>query len=469
MPTKNTKIVCTLGPSSDSVEEIQSLISAGMNVARLNFSHGTHKHHKLLINNIRKAAKLSKKTIGILQDLQGPKIRVLTKNKESFQVKKREQINIGIEKTPKKYNFAFSHKEVLIDAKKGHKILINDGLIEGEIKSKSKDHITVQVKTSGEIKNGNGLSFPNSKLTVPEITKKDLEDLKFGLKNDIDFIALSFVKSSKSIEDLRKLISKKRKTTPIVAKIERHEAVENLESIIESADCIMVARGDLGTDIPAEMVPIIQKRIISISNRLGKPVITATQVLQSMIENPRPTRAEVSDAANAVFDHTDAIMLSNETAVGKYPAKATKMLSKVSNAVEDQLRKYEELLEHTPNKHLTKLNAAVLNACELAIDSNAKAIVIYTDDGFTAQQVSKHRLYVPIITITPSEEVQKRLTLAWGINKVYIKKFSKNIHRKHKQIIKYLKTSHVVKINDKVVVLTNASKKESTISLSQIT
>jgi len=468
MLIKNTKIVCTLGPSTDSVEKISELIKAGMNVARLNFSHGTHKHHKFLINNIRKAEKLTKQTIGILQDLQGPKIRILTENNQTFEVKKGEIIEIGIEKNPKKLRFAFSHHEVIKDVKKNDIMLINDGLVEGKIISKSKNSLKFQIKTPSEIKNGNGLSFPNSTITVPEITKKDIEDLKFGLKNNVDFIALSFVKSAQSIEDLRKIIIKKRKTTPIIAKIERHQAVTNLESIIQSADAVMVARGDLGTDIPAEQVPIIQKRIISISNRLGKPVITATHVLQSMIDNPRPTRAEVSDAANAVFDHTDAIMLSNETAVGAYPINATKMLSKVAKTVEDQLKIHSELLEHTPTQDLTKLNSTVLNACELAMDAKAKAIIIYTENGFTAKQVAKHRIYIPIITITPNKQVPKRLTLVWGINKVFIEKFSNNIHRRQRQILSFIKKNHVVKTNDKVIILTNASQKESTISLTQI-
>lgn len=468
MLTKNTKIVCTLGPATESVEKITKLIKYGMNVARLNFSHGTHENHKLLINNIRKAEKETESTIGIMADLQGPKIRIKTEKKESTHIKKGEKIRIGSKTLFKTFEFYISHKEILNDIKVSQKILINDGILEGKIITKTKNYFEVQFTTQGEIKNGNAISFPDSTITIPEITKKDIEDLNFALKNKVDFIALSFVKSEKSIENLRLMISKKGLKTPIIAKIERHEAIENLENIIKSADAVMVARGDLGTDIPPEQVPIIQKKIISTSNRYGKAVITATQVLQSMIENPKATRAEISDAANAIFDHTDAIMLSNETAVGAYPENATKTLNEVAKAIEYELKKDGDLIEHTPNKHMSKLNASSLNACELAEDSHAKFIIVYTNDGYTAQQVSKHRTYIPIITITPNKQVKRILTLTWGINKVFIKKFPKNLNRKNEQILSFIKKNKIAKTGDKIVVLTNSSTNESTIYINQI-
>ncbi len=457
---KNTKIVCTLGPSSDSVSEITKLIQAGMNVARLNFSHGTYDHHKKIIKNIHIAEKQCKKTIGILQDLQGPKIRVENLN-ESIKVKKGNKLTFSNKKNQHLYiNYSNLTKYV----KKGHRIFINDGLIEIVVVSVSPKNNTLNTKVvfGGEIKNGNGVNFPDSNITIPTITEKDKKDLKFGLKQNVDFIALSFVKDANDIHQLRKLI----KHQKIIAKIERHEAVKNLKEIIKAADGVMVARGDLGTNIPAEQVPIVQKRIIKLANKYAKPVITATQVLQSMVTESRATRAEISDAANAIFDHTDAIMLSNETAVGKYAFKATQTLSKVATVTEAEIQKYSELVEYVQNAHhnMASLNASCQNACELALKTKADAIILYTEDGYTSNHIARHRLYIPIITITPSAQIKRQLTLTWGINQIYIKKFSKNNSQKIEQIINYLKKEKAVKKNQKIIILCHASKKESLIS-----
>jgi len=461
MYTKNTKVVCTLGPSSDSVTEIVALINAGMNVARLNFSHGTYSHHKMIINNVHKAEKITGKTIGILQDLQGPKIRIGEMPEEGIEVKKGKEFLLTPQKIRgEKGTIPITYSSLNKDVKKGHMILIEDGLIVVQAIRKTSKGIICKVKFGGLIKTRKGVNFPDSNVSVPTITAKDKKDLKFGLKNKVDFVALSFVKSKKDITALRKLIKTK---TPIIAKVERHEAVKNLKEIIKTADGVMVARGDLGSDLPPEQVPIVQKRMIALANKFGKPVILATQVLQSMIEKSSPTRAEISDAANAVYDHTDAIMLSNESAVGKYPAKAARTLTKVATAVEKELQKHEELLQEivSPRK-MSALSAACLNTAEIAQQSNADAIIVYTSDGYTARNIAKHRLYTPIITVTPSKRTARELTLVWGINKVIVKKATE------KTIIKLLKKEKLVRKDDNLVIIFNASKKQSTISTTKI-
>jgi pyruvate kinase len=461
---KNTKVVCTLGPSSDSVNEILALIKAGMNVARLNFSHGTYESHLKLIQNIHKAENLTKTRIGILQDLQGPKIRIGEMPEDGIQIKKDEVFTITTkdikgEKTKNKIIIPLTYKNVCRDVKKNATVLINDGLLEAIVVNKRKNELILKAKTSGIIKHGNGINFPNSSISAKTITEKDLKDLEFGLKNNVDFVALSFVKSKKDIEDLRKIIEHKGKNTPIIAKIERHEAVAHLKEIIKSADGVMVARGDLGTDIPPEHVPLVQKRIINIANEYGKPVITATQVLQSMVKNPVPTRAEISDAANAVFDHTDAIMLSNETAVGKYPTRASMVLTKVAHSVEEEMQKHKELKEYVfPNtKKMRKTLMTCEKACELAIKIKASAIFAYTDGGFTARQVARYRIYTPIITLTPFEKTARELTLVWGINKVLVKKFPKETNKKLQNIVNFIVRERLAKKGQKIVIVCNAS------------
>jgi pyruvate kinase len=461
MYTKNTKVVCTLGPSSDSVSEIVALINAGMNVARLNFSHGSHPSHKKIIDNVHKAEKITGKTIGILQDLQGPKIRIGEMPEEGILVKKGEEFLLTPQKVKgKKGIIPITYNNLTKDVKKGHTILIDDGLIEVTAIKKNPKGIICKVKFGGMIKTRKGVNFPDSNVSVPTITAKDKKDLKFGQKMKVDFVALSFVKSKKDLIDLRKLM---KTTTPIIAKVERHEAVKNLKEIIKASDGVMVARGDLGSDLAPEQVPIVQKRMIALSNKYGKPVILATQVLQSMVENSSPTRAEISDAANAVYDQTDAIMLSNESAVGKYPAKAARTLTKVAIAVEKELQKHKELLQEIVSpRRMSALNAACLNAAEIAQQSNANAIVVYTSDGYTAKNIAKHRLYTPIITVTPSKKTARELTLVWGINKVLIKKATE------KTIINLLKKEKLVRKGDNLVIIFNASNKQSTISTTKI-
>lgn len=473
MYTKNTKIVCTLGPSTDSFTEISNLVSAGMDVARLNFSHGTYSHHEKILKNLRKVEKITGKRIGVIQDLQGPKIRVGKMPEEGIIIKKGETIKLTtkpiIGKSEKQTIIPVQYKRITKDVGKGDTIFIDDGLIQLKVAKKTSTDLTCKVIIGGIVKNYKGINCPTASISQNPITEKDIADLKWGLKHDMDYIAISFVKSKKDIIALRELIEKRGKKTKIIAKIERHEAIKNLKEIIKESDAVMVARGDLGIEIPAEQVPIVQKRIIALSNKHGKPVITATQVLQSMIENAQATRAEISDAANAVFDHTDAIMLSNESAIGKYPFKATKTLSKVALTVEKELQKDNELLKTIfSEKALSSTNASCLNACQLAQNLNADAIIVYTEEGYTARKIAEHRIYIPIITVTPSEKVARELTLVWGIKKVLIKKISGEKEKKQENILKFLKAKKEIFSGDKVVIISNASQKQSLIQTIKI-
>jgi pyruvate kinase len=439
-----------------------------MNVARLNFSHGTYPHHLKMIKNLRIVEKKTGKRIGLLQDLQGPKIRIGEMPAAGVKLKKGQKVIlttkriIGSEKI-----MPVQYQNFIKDVKQKHSVLINDGLIELKVLKveKQKKQAICIVKNSGIVISHNGMNLPKTKTSIKSISEKDKEDLAFGLKNEVDFVALSFVRSAKDIKELRALIQGKKKDVPIIAKIETPDAVKNLKQVIKEADGVMVARGDLGIEIPAEQVPIVQKRIIHLANKYGKPVITATQVLQSMVTSPRATRAEISDAANAVFDHTDAIMLSNETSTGKYPFKAASTLTRVALTVEKEMSSHEELLENlSAQTAISQTKAACLSACELARDTNANFIVIYTKEGYTAKQTAKHRPYTPMIVVTPYEKTARELTLVWGLTAVLTKKLSDKSENRIKEIISLLRIKNLVKKGQKIVIVFSANNKEKLIS-----
>lgn len=473
---KYTKIVCTLGPSSDSITEITNLVQAGMNVARLNFSHGSYEHHTKLINNIRKIEKITGKRIGILQDLQGPKIRLGILPEEGIKIKKNEIVILTANKISAKntkdtnahfVRIPIQYKNLVKDVKTNDLILIGDGMIEIKVLKIVKDKIFCKTKIPGILKSNQGINVPTASISRSTITAKDKKDLKFGLKHKVDFIALSFVKSAKDIHALRKLIeaySNPPANIPIVAKIERHEAVTNLKEIIQTSDAVMVARGDLGVDIPPEQVPIVQKRIIALANKFAKPVITATEVLNSMVTSPRATRAEVSDAANAIFDHTDAIMLSNETSIGKYPAKATSTLSKVAAVVEQELQKYEELKLENFSQHSSQTCATCTNACEIASETNADFIVVVSETGYTARQIARCRHCIPIIVVTNKEKTARELTLVWGLNTIIVDKYLDKSENKIDRVIQLLKSKKIARKGKKIVIVCKTNKKENLIS-----
>jgi pyruvate kinase len=466
---KKTKIVCTLGPSSDECSSLEKMMSAGMNVARLNFSHGTYDHMKKVIKNIRKASKVTGKTVAILQDLQGPKIRVGELPNVGIELKKGATIILSTRGKKFKYKpyptIPVQYKNLHKDVEKGDPILLDDGYLEVVVDKKKGEHIFCTVKTGGTLKSHKGINCPTASISAETITKKDKKDLDFGLKQDIDYVALSFVKSAKDILELRDILKRKKKShVKIIAKIERHEAVENLESIAAVVDGLMVARGDLGIEVPAERVPIIQKEILHWGLLYGKPVIIATQVLESMIHNPRATRAEISDAATAVFEHADAIMLSAETSVGKYPLKAVRTLSKVANATEEEISKKEFLLHnHLFEEDMPITDATCYNAAVIAQQIEADAIVIITKSGYTAQQIMKHRPKTPVIAITHQEGVKRQLQMVWGIGTVLISKGKMGSQADaSKQVQKLLKDKHLCE--GKEVVIVNAGQRNNFIS-----
>ncbi len=464
MSKKQTKIVCTIGPASLEKATLKKMIQAGMNVARLNFSHQGYEIYQEVIKNIRQLEQEMGIRVAILQDLQGPKIRVGKMPQEGVVIKKGKTIIL----TPKNIIGNESHipvqyKKLTSDINKKDRILINDGLIELEVIKIANKNIHCKVITGGLVKTSKGINVPTASISAHPITAKDKRDLIFGIEHDVDYIALSFVKNAKNIEQLRDLIRRKQGRAKIIAKVERHEAVDNLEEIIKEADGVMVARGDMGVEISPEKVPLIQKKMIHLANIHGKPVITATEMLQSMVKNARPTRAEVSDVANAIFDHTDAIMLSNESAVGKYPVKAVGMMSKIAASTEKDLSRNQHFL---PNRLFYERRpvsyATCASAAKLAEEINAKLIITVTYSGFTTKHVSKHRIYIPIIAITENEKIARQLQLVWGVQKVFLAQV-KTADRE-KAVKKILLKNKLVKKNDKVVIVTNASNNEKTIS-----
>ncbi|MBA4336685.1 pyruvate kinase [bacterium] len=460
MRVQNTKFVCTLGPASESTKILEEMMRAGMDVARLNFSHGDYSHHAELIKNIRKIAKKLNIPLAIMQDLQGPKIRIGTISDNGIEVKKNEEIVLTCDKQSGK-KIPVQYKDLYRDVKRNSVLLIDDGLIELKVKKITNKDIVCICQNDGVIKKNKGINVPNGNITTAAITAKDKKDLIFGLKHGIDYVALSFIKEAKDVLDVKKLIGEK--NVKVIAKIERAQAVKNLDEIIAVADALMVARGDLAMEIGPEKVPIVQKEMIRKCNLAGKPVITATQMLQSMIDSPQPTRAEVSDTANAIFDHTDAIMLSNESAVGKYPVKAVKVFAKVAQTVEKELKKHNQLLPvRSINDKVDYYDALGFETCQLAEATNAKNIIVVTLSGKSAQYISKHRSYIPTIVITPSEKTKNQLSLLWGLNEIVIGKVGR---KKYLEDIKQiLEKNNSVKKGQKVVILYTHTKEKRIVS-----
>ncbi len=462
---RQTKIVATLGPASQGYAEICTLIRAGMNIVRLNFSHGKESEFKQIVKNIRKAAKDTGKVITILQDLQGPKIRV-GELAEPYPVKTGDLLTFS---TGKKKNVLHipECEDLPSQVKVGEALLIEDGLLRTKIVAKGKDFIQVKVLNPGVIKSHKGINIPDS--TLPPnatITEKDRKDVIFGLKTlKVDAVALSFVQNAKDIEELRSLMEKHdKRRIPIIAKIERREALKKLESIVEAADGIMVARGDLGIEIPAEQVPIEQRRIVAMARSKGKPVIIATQILQSMVENPIPTRAEVSDASQAIFEHSDAFMLSNESAVGKYPEEAVRTLARVAETAEAAMIREGHLfsIPPLPNDQKVVEENIALSACTIAENLKAKAIVLFTESGFTARVVLKHRPQTPVIILSPNEQMLKTLNLLWGAHQMWAYRGS----RHSDGILKFLIGKGALKKGDALIYIKLSSRKKSLVARS---
>ncbi|BGE82190.1 pyruvate kinase [Staphylococcus petrasii] len=415
---RKTKIVCTIGPASESEEMLEKLMKAGMNVARLNFSHGSHEEHKARIDTIRKVADKLGKTIGILLDTKGPEIRTHDMKDGLITLEKGKEVIVSmnqVEGTPEK--FSVTYGDLINDVELGSYILLDDGLIELQVKDidKAKGEVKCDILNTGELKNKKGVNLPGVRVNLPGITDKDAADIMFGIKEDVDYIAASFVRRPSDVLDIREILERENNhNITIFPKIENQEGIDNIEEILEVSDGLMVARGDMGVEIPPESVPIVQKDLIRKCNKLGKPVITATQMLDSMQRNPRATRAEASDVANAIYDGTDAVMLSGETAAGLYPEEAVKTMRNIAVSAE-AAQDYKKLLsDRTKLVETSLVNAIGVSVAHTALNLNVKAIVAATESGSTAVTISKYRPHSDIIAVTPSEHTARQLALVWG-------------------------------------------------------
>lgn len=462
---KRTKIICTIGPSSQDVKTLTKMMKAGMNACRLNFSHGTYENHSVLLDNIRKAAKITKSTITIIQDLQGPRIRLGKLPADGVLI---EQNKEYIFTTDKKYKdnykndkFYVTYENLHYDIQEGETILISDGLIKLEVLSVHKKDILAKVSIPGILKSNKGLNFPDTTLQISPITRKDTQDLAFGLAHDIDWVALSFVGSADHVHDLRLLIQRIERTLKIrnrypikiLPKIEKLEAINNIDEIINVSDGIMIARGDLGIELPPYKVPILQKKIIEKTLSVGKPVVVATQMLESMIQNSRPTRAEVSDIANAVIDHTDCIMLSGETAGGAYPVESVQVMA--ATAIETELSTLDDLVFGKEIEHLIGLpqTAIGLIAGVMAYTRQMDALITLTLDGSSVSAISRFRPEIPVFVGTPDDRLARQLNLLWGVYSFSLNSTSTQSSQMIQDFLKYLKKKKLISTGQRVLCL----------------
>lgn len=418
---RKSKIVCTIGPASESLENIKKLILAGMNVARLNFSHGDFEEHGARIKTIRQASKELNKTVAILLDTKGPEIRTGKLEVEPIELVQDEYLTLTTEEIlGDASRISITYNNLPNDVHVGSTILIDDGLIGLTVVDIQGTEIKTRIINGGTIKSKKGVNVPGVAISLPGITEKDTNDIIFGIEQDIDFIAASFVRKASDVQEIRELLEKHNAShIQIISKIENQQGVDNLDEILAASDGLMVARGDLGVEIPAEDVPLAQKLMIQKCNVAGKPVITATQMLDSMQRNPRPTRAEASDVANAIFDGTDAIMLSGETAAGKYPVESVLTMSRIAEKAESALNHREIFMKQQIAQETTVTEAISQSVAISALDLNAKAIISSTVTGHTARVVSKYRPKAQIIAVTTQERTMRQLALVWGVTPVY--------------------------------------------------
>ena len=413
-----TKIICTIGPATDSVEKIVELTKSGMSIARINMSHGSNETKLKAIKNIREAEKIIGYPIPVIADLCGPKLR-LGNIKAPFDIKENDEIILtsdDVEGNSEKVST--SYKNLANDIVKGNPVLINDGLIKLEVTDISGNEVKCRAINGGLMQSRKGINLPGTKLSIPLITEKDKNDIDFGIQNGADFFAMSFVSSNEDIKELKAIILRKSASVPVIAKIERPEAVEDIDAICDVSDAVMIARGDLGVEVDPEEVPLIQKEIITTCIKKNTPVITATQMLESMISSPRPTRAEASDVANAVLDGTDAVMLSAETSVGEYPAEAVSIMKRIcmkAEAKESILHGVRLRKNSNEDPEDSFVNTMTRAVCTVAVDTNAAAIIVITKTGKTARSLSKYRIKTPILAFVDHEETIKLITPVWGV------------------------------------------------------
>jgi pyruvate kinase len=456
---RRTKIVCTIGPASCSVEQLDRLAAAGMDVARVNFSHGTHAEHAAVIRRIREGEDRWGRPVAILQDLQGPKIRLGTFGEgggrrvdlepgRSFALCRRPCVGTA----ERAY---VAPPESLSEVKAGDQVLMDDGMIQLRVEETTPDEVRCRVLAGGRISDHKGLSLPRVAVPISCLTDKDRADLHFGIEQGVDFVAISFVRSAADIGEVRRFLVEQGAGLPIVAKLERQEVMDNLPGILATVDAVMVARGDLGVDVPLEEVPHIQKEIVRQARAAKVPVIVATQMLESMVTHLRPTRAEVSDVTTAIFDGADAIMLSAETATGRYPHEAVEVMSRVAVRAEQAERAQEPVRRRRTGEHVG-FPEAVSHAAAMAANAlDARAIVAFTQSGFSARLISHQRPDVPIIAFTPAAEVRRRLTLSWGVTSRLIRKVE-TTDEMVEEIERSLLGDGSVGVNDVVVIISGA-------------
>lgn len=420
---RKAKIVCTIGPASSAPAILSRLIESGMNAARLNFSHGTHASHAAAITAIREAADRHGSAVAIIQDLQGPRIRVGLLPKDGVPVNAGQVVRLRtstesegqVSPPPSALEIPVTYPALTRDLRPGARVLINDGLIELIADRVMDDRIDCTVIVGGKITSHKGINLPGTAVSAPTLTDKDRIDIRFGVDHGVDYVALSFVRGAQDVDAVRTLLAEHGSNLPIIAKIERAEAVQSLREILNCADGVMIARGDLGVEMGPEAVPVLQKRIIVEANRRRRLVITATQMLESMTQATRPTRAEASDVANAVFDGTDAVMLSAETAVGSYPVETVQVMDRIIRAAEEDVEPGVILKRHTDMDNLSFPEAICTAAASAAKSIAASAIVTFSERGSTARLISKQRPSAPIIALTPFEPVRQQMALYWGV------------------------------------------------------
>ncbi|MEV4316482.1 pyruvate kinase [Actinocrispum sp. NPDC049592] len=410
--SRRAKIVCTLGPATSTPERVLELVEAGMDVARMNFSHGSHSDHKQVYDVVRAASDQTGHAVGIMADLQGPKIRLGTFAAGPVEWANGEIVRITVDDVVGTHDrVSTTYKGLARDAKAGDRLLVDDGKVGLVVKSVENQDVICEVTEGGPVSNNKGISLPGMDVSVPAMSEKDIEDLEFALGLGVDFVALSFVRSPADIDLVHQVMDRVgRGRLPVIAKLEKPEAVDNLEAIVLAFDGVMVARGDLGVELPLEQVPLVQKRAIQIARENAKPVIVATQMLDSMINNSRPTRAEASDVANAVLDGADAVMLSGETSVGRYPIESVRTMGRIVEAVES------ESVVVPPLTHVPRTKRGVLSyaARDIGERLNAKALVAFTQSGDTVRRLARLHTHLPLLAFTPEPEVRSQLALTWG-------------------------------------------------------
>ncbi|MGV8141727.1 MAG: pyruvate kinase [Candidatus Woesearchaeota archaeon] len=448
---RKTKIICTIGPSSNDKATIERMHEKGMDVARLNFSHGTHEYHQEIIDIIKEINRQLDVPIGIILDTKGPEIRI-GKFKEPIILKDNDKVKL----TTKEIEWSddkiiqVSYKDLPNILEKGSLIYISDGTIELRVEAISRDEIECTVNIGGELSTRKNVNIPGAKVNLPAISEQDIKDIEFGINNGIDFIAQSFVKSPEDVLEVRRILKKHDADhIHIISKIESFQALDVLEKIIDVSDGIMIARGDLGVQIPIENIPSVQKNIIHKCNLKGKPVITATQMLESMTKNPRPTRAEATDVANAILDGSDAVMLSGETASGKYPLRAIEIMDKISRKTEKTLKSMKLFNEHDYKPTIS--DSISKSVCQTSNDLQVSAIITCTSTGHTARHISRHKPLTPIIAVTPNEKEFKKMVLSWGVRPLLIR-YPENTDELIERSLEAVKAKGLIKEFDLVVI-----------------